>query len=222
MPLSMPPKRPTRPRTTLRRFDPTDSGRLRAAPRLRSSRTLEAEWPRSRKSSSSMECAPRSGAPAKRACTGTPAPTTSSSRRSSGCSSATPHVPTDRIDDVAHRRDHRRPATRDSPSAAPPRSSPDCRRPCPGFAIDRMCAGAMTSVTTIAGAIGVGMYDLAIAGGVEHMGRHPMGVERRPEPAVRRREARRARTRSTWASRPSASTTASRTSPRSAPTASGC
>jgi acetyl-CoA acyltransferase len=44
----------------------------------------------------------------------------------------------------------------------------------PGFAIDRMCAGAMTSVTTMAGAIGIGMYDLALAGGVEHMGRHPL------------------------------------------------
>ncbi|MFE1645095.1 thiolase family protein [Microbacterium sp. P01] len=44
----------------------------------------------------------------------------------------------------------------------------------PGFAIDRMCAGAMTSVTTMAGAIGIGMYDVALAGGVEHMGRHPL------------------------------------------------
>ncbi|KRA23416.1 acetyl-CoA acetyltransferase [Microbacterium sp. Root61] len=44
----------------------------------------------------------------------------------------------------------------------------------PGFAIDRMCAGAMTSVTTMAGAIGIGMYDFALAGGVEHMGRHPL------------------------------------------------
>ncbi|SDH26401.1 thiolase family protein [Microbacterium pygmaeum] len=44
----------------------------------------------------------------------------------------------------------------------------------PGFAIDRMCAGAMTSVTTMASAIGIGMYDLALAGGVEHMGRHPL------------------------------------------------
>jgi acetyl-CoA acyltransferase len=43
----------------------------------------------------------------------------------------------------------------------------------PGFAIDRMCAGAMTSVTTMAGSIGIGMYDLALAG-VEHMGRHPL------------------------------------------------
>ncbi|MGZ0710820.1 thiolase family protein (plasmid) [Coraliomargarita sp. W4R53] len=44
----------------------------------------------------------------------------------------------------------------------------------PGFAIDRMCAGAMTSVTTMAASIGFGMYDLALAGGVEHMGRHPL------------------------------------------------
>ncbi len=45
----------------------------------------------------------------------------------------------------------------------------------PGYAIDRMCAGAMTSVTTLAGAIAFGAADIAIAGGVEHMGRHPMG-----------------------------------------------
>lgn len=45
----------------------------------------------------------------------------------------------------------------------------------PGFAIDRMCAGAMTAVTSVAGSIAFGAYDLAIAGGVEHMGRHPMG-----------------------------------------------
>ncbi len=52
----------------------------------------------------------------------------------------------------------------------------------PGYAIDRMCAGGMTSVTTIAGAIGIGMYDIAIAGGVEHMGRHPMGFGADPNP----------------------------------------
>src|ERR1700744_1737619 len=45
----------------------------------------------------------------------------------------------------------------------------------PGFAIDRMCAGAMTSVTTLGSGIGFGAYDLVIAGGVEHMGHHPMG-----------------------------------------------
>ncbi|POH67494.1 acetyl-CoA C-acyltransferase [Cryobacterium zongtaii] len=52
----------------------------------------------------------------------------------------------------------------------------------PGFAIDRMCAGAMTSVTTMGAAIGFGAYDLAIAGGVEHMGRHPMGAGVDPNP----------------------------------------
>ncbi|GAB2447239.1 acetyl-CoA acyltransferase [Conyzicola lurida] len=52
----------------------------------------------------------------------------------------------------------------------------------PGYAIDRMCAGAMTSVTTIAGAIAFGAYDVAIAGGVEHMGRHPMGFGADPNP----------------------------------------
>ena len=52
----------------------------------------------------------------------------------------------------------------------------------PGYAIDRMCAGAMTSVTTISGAIGMGMYDIAIAGGVEHMGHHPMGQGVDPNP----------------------------------------
>jgi acetyl-CoA acyltransferase len=52
----------------------------------------------------------------------------------------------------------------------------------PGYAIDRMCAGAMTSVTTIAGAIAFGSYDIGIAGGVEHMGRHPMGFGADPNP----------------------------------------
>ena len=52
----------------------------------------------------------------------------------------------------------------------------------PGFAIDRMCAGAMTSVTTMAGSIGFGMYDVALAGGVEHMGHHPIGANADPNP----------------------------------------
>jgi acetyl-CoA acetyltransferase family protein len=45
----------------------------------------------------------------------------------------------------------------------------------PGFAVDRMCAGALTAVTAAAGEIALGAVDLAIAGGVEHMGHHPMG-----------------------------------------------
>jgi acetyl-CoA acyltransferase len=52
----------------------------------------------------------------------------------------------------------------------------------PGFAIDRMCAGAMTAVTSVAGGIAFGAYDLAVAGGVEHMGRHPMGEGMDPNP----------------------------------------
>lgn len=52
----------------------------------------------------------------------------------------------------------------------------------PGYAIDRMCAGAMTSVTAIAGGIAFGAYDIGIAGGVEHMGRHPMGSGVDPNP----------------------------------------
>ncbi|MGC5050831.1 thiolase family protein [Micromonospora sp. DT48] len=54
----------------------------------------------------------------------------------------------------------------------------------PGFAIDRMCAGAMTAVTTVAGGIAMGAYDIAIAGGVEHMGRHPMGEGVDPNPRI--------------------------------------
>jgi acetyl-CoA acyltransferase len=45
----------------------------------------------------------------------------------------------------------------------------------PGFAVDRMCAGALTAVTAAAGEIALGAVDVAIAGGVEHMGHHPMG-----------------------------------------------
>ncbi|MTE24079.1 acetyl-CoA C-acyltransferase [Microbacterium sp. ZXX196] len=52
----------------------------------------------------------------------------------------------------------------------------------PGLAIERMCAGAMTAVTTMGASIGYGMYDLAIAGGVEHMGRHPIGSNADPNP----------------------------------------
>src|ERR1051325_372430 len=55
-------------------------------------------------------------------------------------------------------------------------------RTVPGFAIDRMCAGAMTAVTTTASGIGFGAYDVVIAGGVEHMGNHPMGAGADPNP----------------------------------------
>src|SRR5687767_1908947 len=55
-------------------------------------------------------------------------------------------------------------------------------RSVPGFAIDRMCAGAMTAVTTTASGIAFGAYDVVVAGGVEHMGRHPMGEAADPNP----------------------------------------
>jgi acetyl-CoA acyltransferase len=46
----------------------------------------------------------------------------------------------------------------------------------PGFAVDRMCAGALTAVTAGAGEIALGAADVVLAGGVEHMGHHPMGA----------------------------------------------
>ncbi|WP_131738198.1 thiolase family protein [Actinomadura roseirufa] len=52
----------------------------------------------------------------------------------------------------------------------------------PGYAVDRMCAGAMTAVTSTGAGIAFGAYDVAIAGGVEHMGRHPMGEGVDPNP----------------------------------------
>ena len=47
----------------------------------------------------------------------------------------------------------------------------------PGFAVDRMCAGALTAVTAGAGEIALGAADVVLAGGVEHMGHHPMAEE---------------------------------------------
>ena len=52
----------------------------------------------------------------------------------------------------------------------------------PGYSVDRWCAGAMTSVTTLASAIAAGAYDVAVAGGVEHMGNHPIGDGVDPNP----------------------------------------
>ena len=47
----------------------------------------------------------------------------------------------------------------------------------PGFAVDRMCAGALTATTAGAGEIAMGAADLVVVGGVEHMGHHEMGDE---------------------------------------------
>jgi acetyl-CoA acyltransferase len=47
----------------------------------------------------------------------------------------------------------------------------------PGFAVDRMCAGALTAITSGAGEIAMGAADVVLVGGVEHMGHHPMGAD---------------------------------------------
>ena len=52
----------------------------------------------------------------------------------------------------------------------------------PGYSVDRWCAGAMTATTTLAGAIAMGSIDIALAGGVEHMGNHPIGEGLDPNP----------------------------------------
>jgi acetyl-CoA acyltransferase len=52
----------------------------------------------------------------------------------------------------------------------------------PGYAIDRMCAGALTAIVNAANAIRVGAQDVVIAGGVEHMGGHAMAAEVDPNP----------------------------------------
>lgn len=52
----------------------------------------------------------------------------------------------------------------------------------PGFALDRMCAGALTTSALLGASLAFGQGDLAIAGGVEHMGRHPIGLDADPNP----------------------------------------
>ena len=52
----------------------------------------------------------------------------------------------------------------------------------PGYSVDRWCAGAMTAVTTLAASIAMGANEIAIAGGVEHMGNHPIGDGLDPNP----------------------------------------
>src|ERR1044071_9354850 len=47
----------------------------------------------------------------------------------------------------------------------------------PGFALDRMCACALNAATAGAGESAVGACDVVVAGGVEHMGHHPMGAD---------------------------------------------
>ncbi|NSW84940.1 MAG: thiolase family protein [Syntrophobacteraceae bacterium] len=53
---------------------------------------------------------------------------------------------------------------------------------CSGFSVDRMCAGGLTAITAAASEIALGACDIAVAGGVEHMGHHPMGATADPNP----------------------------------------
>ena len=53
---------------------------------------------------------------------------------------------------------------------------------CAGFSVDRMCASGLTAVTAAASEIALGACDVAIAGGVEHMGHHPIGATADPNP----------------------------------------
>ncbi|MBU1670574.1 MAG: thiolase family protein [Actinobacteria bacterium] len=52
----------------------------------------------------------------------------------------------------------------------------------PGYSVDRMCAGGMTAINNAVSYIAMGMADVVIAGGVEHMGHHPMGQGADPNP----------------------------------------
>ena len=53
-----------------------------------------------------------------------------------------------------------------------------------GCSVDRMCAGGMTAMTYAAGQIAMGAADVVLAGGVEHMGHHPMGAGADPNPRL--------------------------------------
>src|SRR3954464_1450112 len=94
-----------------------------------------------------------------------------------------PHLPPDRIDEVAiaattQTGDQGLTIGRTAALLA------GLPRSVPGFAVDRMCAGAMTAVTSVASGIAFGAYDVAVAGGVEHMTHHPMGDGIDPNPRI--------------------------------------
>ena len=118
----------------------------------------------------------RSARPGRRASSGARARTTWASRRCASCCAGTRRSrPSGSATSSSPR--PRRSATRDSRSAATSRSSPAFPQTVPGFAVDRMCAGALTAVTAAAGEIALGAADVALAGGIEHMGHHPMGED---------------------------------------------
>jgi len=87
-----------------------------------------------------------------------------------------PHLPLERIDDVvfaatAQVGDQGLTLGRDVALLA------GLPKTVPGFAVDRMCAGSLTATTAGAGEIAMGAADVVLVGGVEHMGRHPMGED---------------------------------------------
>lgn len=53
-----------------------------------------------------------------------------------------------------------------------------------GFSVDRMCAGGMTAQAIGGAFVQNNSADMIIAGGVEHMGNHPMGAGADPNPRV--------------------------------------
>ena len=104
------------------------------------------------------------------------APTTWPSRSCASCSRRNPTLPPERIDDVviaatAQVGDQGLTLGRDVALLA------GLPKTVPGFAVDRMCAGALTATTAGAGEIAMGAADVVLVGGVEHMGHHPMGAD---------------------------------------------
>ena len=81
----------------------------------------------------------------------------------------------------------------------------------PGFAIDRMCAGAMTAVTTVACGIALRRLRRGDRRRRRAHGPPPDGRGRRPEPAVRLRAAGRPVRAGTWARPRRTCTTGTRT-----------
>ena len=162
------------------------------------------------RSSSSTAYAPPSARPARRASTPRPAPTTSSCAASASCCAATRRCPPERIDEVAIA------ATTQigdqgltiGRTAALLAGLP---KSVPGYAIDRMCAGAMTAVTTTRQRHRLRRLRRRDRRRRRAHGPPPDGRGRRPQPALHVGEDRRPAPRWSWARRPRTCTTASRT-----------
>lgn len=54
----------------------------------------------------------------------------------------------------------------------------------PGISVDRMCAGGMSAQAFGGSEIAANAADIIVAGGVEHMGHHPMGQGADPNPRI--------------------------------------